>query len=148
MLTNKGKYGLKAAVHLAGCTSGEPALVSDIAKANDIPKKFLDTILGEMRNAGIVRSKKGRGGGYFLARSADQITVAEIVRALDGPVAPIRCVSKNYYERCDDCSDEKACAVYLIMRQVREAITDILEKRSLAEMRAMTDADATCLDVG
>lgn len=141
MLTNKGKYGLKAAVHLAGMPANEPALVADIAHAQDIPKKFLDTILGELRNAGLVRSKKGRGGGYVLARGAHQIMVGEIVRALDGPIAPIRCVSKNYYERCSDCSNEETCEVYLIMSQVRRAISDILDKRSLADMRALKDVD-------
>ena len=145
MLTNKGKYGLKAAVHLAGMPEHEPALVTDIANEHGIPKKFLDTILGELRNAGLVRSKRGRGGGYLLARSAHRITVGEIVRALDGPIAPIRCVSKNYYERCGDCSDEKKCAVYLVMVQVRDAMADVLDKRSLAEMRAMADLDDQCL---
>jgi Rrf2 family protein len=139
MLTNKGKYGLKAAVYLAGMAENEPALVSHIAAAQNIPKKFLDTILGELRNAGLVRSKKGRNGGYFLARDAHHIMAGDIVRALDGPIAPIRCVSKNYYERCSDCSDEETCAVYLVMSQVRGAISEILDKKSLAEMRAQTE---------
>lgn len=139
MLTKKGKYGLKAAVHLAGLTGEKPALVGDIATANDIPKKFLDTILGELRNAGIVRSRKGRGGGYMLARSADEIMVGDIVRALDGPVAPIGCASKNYYERCEDCPEEKSCPVYLVMLDVRRAITEVLDKRTLAEMRAQAE---------
>src|SRR5580704_17537317 len=75
MLTNKGKYGLKAMIHLAGVEPGRPALVSDIARDNEIPKKFLDTILGELRNAGFVQSKKGKGGGYVLARPAHEIRV-------------------------------------------------------------------------
>ena len=89
MLTNKGKYGLKAMVHLAGLDAGDRAQVQDIAAANAIPKKFLDQILSALRNAGLVFSKKGKGGGYALARPADQITVGQIVRALDGPLAPI-----------------------------------------------------------
>lgn len=141
MLTNKGKYGLKAAIHLAGLEPNELALVGDIAAKNEIPKKFLDTILAELRNAGIVRSKQGRAGGYFLARPADQIMVGDVVRALDGPVAPIRCASKNYYERCDDCPDEQRCAVYLIMREVRDAISEILDKRTLAELRKLSEGD-------
>ena len=87
MLTNKGKYGLKAMVHLAGLERGRPALVADIAATNAIPKKFLDAILGELRTAGLVHSKKGRGGGYVLAKSPPDIMVGEIVRALDGPLA-------------------------------------------------------------
>ena len=90
MLTNKGKYGLKAMTHLAAMPPGQPALVADIAAANAIPKKFLDAILGELRTAGFVHSKKGRGGGYVLARSPDEIRVGEIVRALDGMLAPDR----------------------------------------------------------
>ena len=94
MLTKKGKYGLKAMVHLAGYPPGEPSLVTDIATANSIPKKFLDTILGELRNAGFVNSKKGKGGGYTLARSAQDIRVGHIIRVLDGPLAPIQCASR------------------------------------------------------
>ena len=89
MLTKKGKYGLKAMVHLAGRPVGEATLVNDIANANEIPKKFLDTILGELRNAGFVFSKKGKGGGYTLARPAHEIKIGHIVRVLDGPLAPI-----------------------------------------------------------
>ena len=113
MLTNKGKYGLKAMVHLAGLEPGRPALVADIAAANAIPKKFLDAILGELRTAGLVHSKKGRGGGYVLAKPPTEIMVGEIVRALDGPLAPIACASKGYYRRCEDCPTEGNCTVRL-----------------------------------
>ena len=102
MLTNKGKYGLKAMVHLAGMPEGHPALVADIATANTIPKKFLDAILGELRTAGFVHSKKGRGGGYVLARAAADIMVGSIIRALDGPLAPIGCASRTSFRRCED----------------------------------------------
>lgn len=142
MLTNKGKYGLKALVHLAGDTSGKPVLVTDIAERNGLPKKFLDAILGELRNAGIVHSKKGKGGGYALARPAHEISIGQIIRVLDGPLAPIACASKTAYRRCADCSDERNCAVRLMMMQVREAISDVLDRRSLAEMRSLADLDA------
>ena len=115
MLTKKGKYGLKAMMHLAGRPPGQPSLVSDIAETNNIPKKFLDTILGELRNAGFVNSKKGKGGGYTLARAAHLIRVGHIIRVLDGPLAPIQCASKTAYRRCDDCEDEDRCGVRLIM---------------------------------
>ena len=95
MLSNKGKYGLKAMTHLAGMPPGRPALVADIAARNNIPKKFLDAILGELRNAGLVHSRKGRGGGYMLAASPSQIMVGQIIRVLDGPLAPIACASRN-----------------------------------------------------
>ncbi len=140
MLTNKGKYGLKAMVHLAGLVPGKPALVTDIANANNIPKKFLDAILSELRNAGMVRSRKGRGGGYILSRPPSEIMVGQIIRALDGPLAPIRCASPNYYQRCDDCPDEKQCSVHLMMFEVRNAIARVLDNRSLAEMWALTNS--------
>jgi Rrf2 family protein len=139
MLTKKGKYGLKAMVHLAGRPVGETTLVSDIAQANEIPKKFLDTILGELRNAGFVFSKKGKGGGYTLARPPHEIKVGHIVRVLDGPLAPIACASKNSYQRCDDCADEKHCCVRLIMLEARNAIATVLDNRTLAEMRALAE---------
>lgn len=142
MLTNKGKYGLKAMAHLAGMPAGRPALVSDIAAANLIPKKFLDAILGELRAAGLVHSKKGRGGGYVLARPASQIMVGQIVRALDGPLAPIACASRGFYRRCADCPTEGACAVRLLMIDVRNSIAGILERRSLASMRDGADGEA------
>ena len=141
MLTNKGKYGLKALVHLAGLEPGRPALVSDIALQNGLPKKFLDTILGELRNAGFVQSKKGRGGGYVLARPAHQIRVGHVIRALDGPLAPFPCASRTSYRRCNDCVDEERCAVRLMMLEVRSAISSVLDNRSLADMRGMAEID-------
>jgi Rrf2 family protein len=145
MLTNKGKYGLKAMIHLAGQEPGKPALVSDIAAKNNIPKKFLDAILLDLRNAGLLNSKKGKGGGYALAKSPHKIMIGQIIRVLDGPLAPIRCASANYYQRCDDCPDEKRCGVHLVMFEVRNAIARVLDNRSLAEMRAMTDVDEDAL---
>lgn len=141
MLTNKGKYGLKAMVHLAGRTAGQPSLVSDIAQINAIPKKFLDAILGELRNAGLVHSKKGRGGGYVLAVPASQIMVGQIIRALDGPLAPIPCASKGFYRRCEDCATEAKCSVRLMMMEVRNAMANVLDHRSLAEMRDLSEID-------
>lgn len=137
MLTMKGKYGLKAMVHLAGCPPGTPELVMAIARHNGISKKFLDAILGELRVAGLVVSKKGKGGGYALARPAHMISVGEIVRVLDGPLAPIDCASRTKYRRCTDCVDETHCTVRRMMVEVREAIARVLDRRSLAEMRAL-----------
>ncbi|HLW91192.1 MAG TPA: Rrf2 family transcriptional regulator [Roseiarcus sp.] len=145
MLTNKGKYGLKAMVHLAGLAPGRPALVAEIAAANEIPKKFLDAILAELRTAGLVHSKKGRGGGYVLAKSPSHIMVGDIVRALDGPLAPIACASKSYYRRCADCRNEAKCSVRLMMLEARNAIARVLDHHSLADMRARADADETNL---
>ena len=137
MLSNKGKYGLKAMAHLAGMPAGRPALVAEIAAQNNIPKKFLDAILGELRNAGLVHSRKGRGGGYILAASPSQIMVGQIIRALDGPLAPISCASRNFYRACEDCSPDRPCGVRRMMVEVRDAIAQILDTRSLAALRAL-----------
>jgi Rrf2 family protein len=137
MLTNKGKYGLKAMAHLAGMPKGQPALVADIAATNSIPKKFLDAILGELRTAGFVHSKKGRGGGYVLARPPQDIRVGEVVRALDGMLAPIGCASRNFYRACDDCDAKKPCGVRLVMAQARDAIASVLDARTLVDMREL-----------
>lgn len=145
MLTKKGKYGLKAMLHLAGVPLGKPVLISEIAQRNAIPKKFLDAILTELRLAGLVVSKKGKGGGYGLARPAADIRVGHIVRALDGPLAPIACASKTAYARCADCPDESRCAVRLMMMEVQRAMSIVLDQRTLAEMRALSDADRQAL---
>lgn len=141
MLTNKGKYGLKAMVHLAGMEPGALAQVQDIADQNSIPKKFLDQILSELRNAGLVFSKKGKGGGYALAQPAHKISVGQIVRVLDGPLAPIQCASVTAYRPCDDCGDERGCAVRLMMVKARNAIAAVLDNHSLADMRALSSPE-------
>jgi Rrf2 family protein len=141
MLTNKGKYGLKALVHLAGTPPGRPVLVSEIAEQNEIPRKFLDAILAELRNAGFVASRKGPGGGYSLARAPADIVVGDVIRVLDGPLAPTPCATPNASTPCQDCEDISRCAVRLMMLQAAEAIGRILDHRTLAEMRALTERD-------
>ncbi|CAH1650106.1 RrF2 family transcriptional regulator [Chelatococcus asaccharovorans] len=138
MLTKKGKYGLKAVVFLASLKPGESVQVADIAEANNIPKKFLDAILAELRNARYLNSRKGKGGGYMLALPAEEIIVGDVIRALDGPLAPIQCASRTAYRRCDDCN-EAGCEVRLVMLEVREAIAKVLDNRTLADMRELTD---------
>ncbi len=134
MLSSKAKYGLKAMVHLALREGRGPSLIADIAEAEHIPKKFLDTILLELKNNGLLLSKKGKGGGYTLARPAARIMVGEVVRILDGPLAPVQCVSRTAYRRCDDCTDEGACTVRAVMQDVRDAIAAILDNTSIADM--------------
>ena len=134
MLSSKAKYGLKAMVHLALHEGKGPSLIADVAEAERIPKKFLDTILLELKNQGLLSSKKGKGGGYVLARPAARILVGDIVHILDGPLAPIPCVSRSAYRRCDDCIDETACTVRAVMQDVRDAIAGILDNTSLSDM--------------
>ena len=130
MLTKKGKYGLKALIHLARLESGETAFVADIAAKNNISKKFLDTILLELRNGGLLRSKKGPGGGYALSKPANEI----FIRILDGPLAPIRCASKTAFEPCEDCDHPQDCQIRATMTDVRDAIASILDNMSLEEL--------------
>jgi Rrf2 family protein len=136
MLTSKGKYGIKALLHLADHEGEGASLIADIALQNDIPKKFLDAILLELKHAGFLHSKKGRGGGYSLARPSSRIMIGDVVRALDGPLAPIPCASRTAYRRCDDCKDASACRIRTLMLDVRDAIADILDKTSLADLRS------------
>ena len=136
MLTAKGKYSLKALAHLAALDSQAMTQAVDIAKANDIPKKFLDALLGELRHAGIVQSQKGPGGGYRLARVPSEIRIGHVIRTIDGPLAPIGCASRTAYQPCRDCSDVKTCNVRLMMTKVRDAISDVLDRVTLADMIA------------
>ncbi len=133
MLTKKGKYGLKALVDLAHLKPSETAFVSEIAQRNNIPKKFLDTILLDLRKAGILRSKKGPGGGYCLSRPASEIHIGQVIRTLDGPLAPIRCASRTAFEACDDCSDPAGCHVRSSMSDVRDAIAYVLDNMTLEQ---------------
>lgn len=135
MLTKKGKYALKAMVHLADIPFGEVIGITEIAEAQNIPKKFLDAILAELKLNGFLFSKKGRGGGYCLARPAEKIAVGDIIRAIDGPLAPIHCASKTRYQPCDDCENEASCAVRKIMLQARQELSKVFDSCSLAEMR-------------
>ena len=142
MLTKKGKYGLKALVDLAQLGPGETAFVTEIATRNNIPKKFLDTILLELRNSGILRSKKGPNGGYSLSKSADDIMIGQVIRALDGPLAPIRCASRTAFEACDVCAGPVNCQVRLSMTEVRDAIATILDNMTLRQFAARETAAA------
>lgn len=137
MLTAKGKYGLKAMIHLAKAAPGRLTLAEEIARTNGISKKFLDAILGDLRNAGFVHARKGRNGGYALSRPAADIRIGHVLRILDGPLAPIACASRMAYRRCADCVDEERCHVRLVMLEVRNAISTVLDGTTLAELRDM-----------
>jgi len=139
MLTAKGKYGLKALAYLATLQPGETTQSKDIAKAKNIPKKFLDAILGDLRNAGIIHSRKGPGGGYMLARAPSDIKLGHVIRTIDGPLAPIACASRTAYQPCQDCKSVKACSVRLIMTRVRDAMSDVLDRLTIADMVTMGD---------
>lgn len=133
MLSQKAKYGLKALLALARNQARGPMHISDIAARETIPQKFLEFILLQLRNQGIVRSRKGKGGGYTLLRAPDEITYGEVVRVLDGPLAPVPCASVTAYVKCTDCRDEAACGVRYVMKNVRDATAGILDHTTLAD---------------
>jgi Rrf2 family protein len=135
MLTKKAKYALKAALHLARREADGAVLIADIAAAEKIPKKFLESILLTMKNRGILVSRKGRGGGYALARPAAQVSFGEIVRVMDGPLAPVPCVSVTAYHRCEECPSEERCEIRGVMQRVRDSISAVLDATSLADVQ-------------
>jgi Rrf2 family protein len=134
MLTRKSKYGLKALLVLAAETDRAPMLISDLADREHLPKKFLEAILLELKRHGLLHSKKGRGGGYYLTRDPSQVMVGEVIRILDGPLALIPCVSQTAYVKCDECLDERTCGIRLAMKEVRDATAQILDNTSLASL--------------
>ena len=133
MLSNKAKYGIKAALYLSRQYGRGPVLISEIADDEAIPKKFLELILLEMKKHGILHSKMGKGGGYMLAKAPDKISVGQIVRVLEGPIALTSCVSKTAYKKCDECTDERTCRIRRIFKQVRDTTAEILDGTTLTD---------------
>jgi len=134
MLSKKTKYGLKAMVYLARNEKGGPILISKISQNERIPLKFLEGILLDLKKNGLLASKKGKGGGYFLDKKSSEISIATIIRVLDGPIALLPCVSLNYYQKCEDCVDEESCSLNRVMIQVRDKTLKVLEKQTLADL--------------
>jgi len=126
MMSKKCKYALKALIRLSGDFGGGQLLTDEIARAENIPKKFLEQILLDLKRAGYVRSKQGTKGGYRLVRDPRQITLAEIYRLFDGAIALVPCVSQKFYETCDDCPDEKTCRLKRVFIDVREQTYELL----------------------
>jgi Rrf2 family protein len=133
MLSKKTQYALKALGYLASAYGEGPVLISEIANKRNIPVKFLETILLELKKHKILDSKKGKGGGYFLLQPPKKITLATVIRLIGGPIALIPCVSLNFYEKCEDCN-EATCGVNKVMAQTRDATLKILEKKTLVDL--------------
>src|SRR6266404_2378100 len=134
MLSMKAKYGLRALASLAKEYGKGPLLISDISSRERIPKKFLEIILLDLKKKGFLQSKKGKGGGYYLSRVPSTISVGQLIRALDGPLALLPCVSQMAYERCAECPDEETCGIRNVFKEVRDSTVSILERTTLAEM--------------
>lgn len=141
-LSKRGEYGLRAMISLADAQKNSPAgmiQIKEISAREQIPAKFLEQILLALKNAGLVHSKMGVGGGYYLARAPKEITLGQIVRTLDGPLAPIKCVSQMAYEPCG-CPDEETCGLRMVMGDVRNAIANILDNTTLAAVIRRVEA--------
>ena len=133
MLSKKTQYAFKALTFMAERKKEGPVLIAEIAKKKKIPLKFLENILLELRQAGILESKKGKGGGYFFKIEPKDISLAQIMRLIEGPIALLPCVSLNFYQKCKDC-DEKKCGLNRVMKQVRDNTLKILENKTVSDL--------------
>jgi len=133
MLSKKSQYAFKALMYLAQNTEKGPVLIAEISKKKKIPLKFLENILLELKKAGVLESKKGKGGGYYFAVNPADVSMAKIIRLLDGPIALLPCVSLNFYEKCKNC-DEKSCGLHDSMILVRDATLKVLERKTVADI--------------
>jgi Rrf2 family protein len=133
MLSKKVKYALKAVVYIAKQEEGW-LLISDIADKELIPKKFLEQILLELRKHTLLHSRRGKDGGYKLAKKPSEITMGQIIRIIDGPLAQIPCVSKLYYQKCEECIDEVTCTTRSVMQKVRDASAEILDNTTIQDL--------------
>jgi Rrf2 family protein len=134
MISKKTKYGLKALSYLARQSPGKPVQIATISGEEQIPRKFLESILLTLRKTGYLGSKKGKGGGYYLLKPPEEIVLAEVFRILEGPIALIPCVSLNFYEACTDCPDEERCSVHRLMIRVRDSTLEVLTNRTLKDI--------------
>ncbi|MCH8686096.1 RrF2 family transcriptional regulator [Pedomonas mirosovicensis] len=131
MISQKAKYALRALLELARAGEGEALLITDIAEQQHIPKKFLEQILLDLRNRGLVHSRRGRGGGYSLLKDPREITLGQILRIVDGPQAPLPCLSRMAYRRCDDCEDETRCGIRRVFAEAYAATAQVLDTKTL-----------------
>jgi Rrf2 family protein len=133
MLSKKSQYAFKALMYLAQNNDKGPVLIAEISRKKKIPLKFLENILLELKKAGILESKKGKGGGYYFAVNPSEVPMAKVMRLLDGPIALLPCVSLNFYEKCKNC-DEKSCGLHDMMTLVRDTTLKVLEKKTVADI--------------
>jgi Rrf2 family protein len=134
MLSKKAQYSILALVKLAREYNNGPILINSISESERIPKKFLELILLDLKQAGLLASKKGKGGGYFLIRKPEEISLADIIRIVDGAIALIPCVTYKYYQPCQHCKDEKTCGIRSIIKDIRDETVNLLKKVSLTDI--------------
>ncbi|EMR03895.1 RrF2 family transcriptional regulator [Cesiribacter andamanensis] len=140
MISKKTKYAINALVYLARRWEQGPVLISEIARAESIPQKFLEAILLELKRAQILASKKGKGGGYFLIRAPQEVSMAEVMRLFDGPIALLPCTAHRYYERCEECRNEHLCGIRDVFSVVRAATVRLLKNATLSEIMRREEA--------
>ena len=139
-LSKKTQYCLRALYALTRDYGHGPTLISKLAAEEGIPKKFLEQILLSLKSAGIVESKKGKGGGYALVQPPDRITIGTVIRMVEGPLAPLPCASETRFRKCDECADIETCGTRIVMREVRDAISNILDSTTLAMVCEKVDS--------
>jgi Rrf2 family protein len=147
-LSKRGEYGLRAMIILAQAYNESPdamVQIKEISEQDKIPAKYLEQILLALKNAGMLQSRMGIGGGYYLARQPDEINLGQVIRVLDGPLAPVRCVSQMAYEPCG-CPDERTCGLRMVMGDVRNAISDILDNTTLEDVIKRVEVARALLD--
>jgi len=133
MISKKTKYGLKALGYLANQQSDDPIQISAIAQSENISQKFLESILLSLKKAGILGSKKGKGGGYYMLKNPKEVYMTDVYRLLEGPIALVPCVSLNFYEKCRDCKSEDACYVNHLMKEIRDTTLHTLKHKTLED---------------
>jgi Rrf2 family protein len=133
MITQKAKYGFKALFHMAAMPPGTSIRIEEIAEGAGVPRKFLEHILLDLKRKGIVASNRGRSGGYTLVKRPDEMTISDVLRAIDGPIAPLPCISRTAYRRCEDCRDEKTCSVRRLFADTYTATLSLWEGTTLAD---------------
>ncbi|MCA0256563.1 MAG: Rrf2 family transcriptional regulator [Proteobacteria bacterium] len=137
MISQRAKYALRALSMLARSNAGTPVQIPDIAEEQKIPKKFLEQIMLDLKRAGLVESRRGKQGGYLLQRPASEITYGEVLRLIDGPIAPLPCLSITAYKRCEDCRGESDCELRHVFARVADETRAVLFSTSLADAIAM-----------
>ena len=142
-ISKRTQYGLKAVLALGRRYGEGPVLIATLSKEEGIPLKFLEVILLDLKGQGLLESKKGKHGGYQLSRPPSTLTLGSLIRMLEGPLAPLPCASESAFRPCDECGDVESCGTRIIMRQVRDAMADVLDRTTLSDLIRRSDAART-----
>jgi Rrf2 family protein len=134
MLSKKAKYAINALTHMARHYGEGPILISDIAEQEHIPRKFLEAILLDLRKNGILASKMGKGGGYYLIKSPAEVNLADVIRIFDGAIAMVPCATYKFYQPCEECTDPEACGIRAVFKEIRDVTVQVLKERTLEQI--------------